>query len=149
MTVEIKGLKRLQGRLSGMEDKLKHNKKAMSFIGQSAWREVVKNFDDEKDSDGKAWPKWSKRDPKTGKRKFYNTRPTQRGGSKLLQDTGNLRQSNRWKATDNLAMVFNKVKYAKYHDKGTKFIPKRKFMWIGRKARKTYADFILKYIVKG
>ncbi|MCP4648911.1 MAG: hypothetical protein GY853_02355 [PVC group bacterium] len=135
MTVEIKGLDRVQRRFQKMQKKAANPKKAMDVIGSMGWREVVQNFDNEKNEDGTPWPAWSK--------KYAEKRK----GGKMLRDKGTLRNSTRWKASKNTARIYNKLKYARRHDQGIK-MPQRQFMWLEKATYKKMANFILKYIVK-
>jgi len=139
--VEIKNLNVVKERFKDMEKKANDPKYAMDVIGAKAFKDVVNSFNVEQNEDGKKWAKF--KDPKTGKR--VNQRPTKRGGSKLLQDTGILRGSIRWAASRLEAKVFTKVKYAKYHDSGEGKM-KRQFMWVNDKLRLQFASDLLKFI---
>lgn len=136
LTVEIQGLKVVKRRFNQMRDRAKMPKHAMDLIGAKAWKDVLNSFTIEQDEDGRAWKPL--KHERSGKR--------HKGGSKLLRDTGRLRSSIRWAANKTEARVFTKTKYAGYHEYGTKFIPKRSFMWIDSKLRLQFMRNLLNYI---
>lgn len=139
--IEVLGLDVVKKRFKGMQDKAKNPRHAMDVIGAKAWKDVINSFAIEENEDGSKWAKF--KDPKTGKR--ISRRPTKRGGTKLLQDTGRLRNSIRWIANNIEARVFTKVKYAKYHDKGDGAMH-RSFMWVNAKLRLQFMKDLLNYI---
>lgn len=128
-------------------DRMSKNNTIMDVIAIMAWKGVLDNF---KNEEGKKrpWPKWSKKLP-NGTRKFYSTRPYGRGGSKLLQDTGLLRNSIRPISKNNEAHVYTRTKYAGAHQFGTKNIPKRDFMWIAQKKINEMSRKFINWIVTG
>lgn len=122
----------------------KKPRQIMNVIGAKAFKDVLNSFDKEENENGKKWAKW--KDPKTGQR--VTPRPYGRGGNKLLQDTGLLRESIRWKTSKKWAKVFTNRKYAKYHDKG-KGTMKRQFMWVNTKLRLSFVKMLAGYIKDG
>ena len=138
-TVSTQNLNRVQKRFQKMQKRSQNPKSQMDIIGAKAFKEVIENFNKEKNEDGTKWKKWKHK----GKR--VRVRPTKRGGTKLLQDTGRLRQANRWASSKVQAKVFNKVKYAPYHDKGEGDM-KRQFMWIPQKRVTEFSRLLLNYI---
>jgi phage gpG-like protein len=121
---------------------------AMQLSAGKGYKNVMKHFDDEK-GPLRPWPKWSKRMP-DGRRKFFDSRPTKRGGNKLLQDTGAMRGRIGFRANMNKAEIFtsNTTPYAFYHHTGTKKMPKRQFMYIDNETRKNIAEIVAKGVVK-
>lgn len=119
-----------------MKDRAKYPKTAMDVIGAKAWKDILNSFTIEQNENGQAWKPLKKE--RSGKR--------HKGGSKLLRDTGRLRTSIRWAANKEEARVFTKVKYAKFHEYGTKYIPVRSFMWINSKLRVKFLTDLLSYI---
>ena len=132
LTVDVSALKVTKRRFEKMQERAKVPKTAMDLIGAKAFKDVINSFSLQQDEEGRPW--------KSLKRK------RKRGGSRILQDTGRLRSSIRWAASKEEARVFTKVKYAKFHEYGTKNLPIRSFMWLSSKLRiKILAD-LLKYI---
>ena len=123
------------------------NSTIMDVIAIQAWKNVIQHFRDE-EGKSRPWPKWSRR-LSDGTRKFYTSRPTKRGGTKLLQDTGLLRTSIRPRSKEDEAHVFTKTKYAGYHQFGTRNIPKRDFLWIAQDKINKMARKFIEWVVQG
>ena len=149
--IKVKGIKKVKNNLNAIEQRSKNLKLAMGVVGAKAWKDVNNSFDIEKDEDGKRWKKRLEPKKKKGIRKRVSTRPTKRGGNKLLQDTGLLRESIRWKHGSDWARVFTKTKYAGVHQYGapSKNIVKRSYMWVSEKVQKGFSKIIGRYIVDG
>lgn len=128
LTVEVQGLAVVKKRFKQMQERSKMPKHAMDLIGAKAWKDVLNSFTVEQDEDGKKWKSL----------KYRKGQP--------LRDTGRLRNSIRWAANKDEARIFTKVKYAKYHEYGTKNIPQRSFMWVSAKLRLTFLKTLLNYI---
>ena len=128
ISVDVQGLKVVRKRFNKMKDRAKMPKHAMDVIGAKAWKDVLNSFSIEQNEDGQKW------------------KPLKYRKGKPLRDTGRLRSSIRWAANKEEARVFTKVKYAKYHDKGTKVIPQRSFMWVSAKLRLTFMKTLLDYV---
>ena len=124
-------------------------KPVMNLIAVKAYKEVIDHFDSEMGTDGK-WPTW-RRKQSDGTYRYYSSRPTKRGGNKLLQDTGMLRNSLRFKGFEKEAQVYDGSKngYGKYHQFGTKNMPKRDFLWVTTENEEEYAKMIEKYVIGG
>jgi phage gpG-like protein len=153
LDIKVKGLERTIKKFKKMELRARNPKTVMETIAAKAWKSVVHSFRLEKDKDGVPWLEW--KDPKTGSR--VPVRPYGKGGSKLLQDTGRLRSSIRWKVRKKWVKIFTRVKYAKYHEQPKvdkakpkkKGIPKRSFMWIPDKTIKSLNIRLATYIKRG
>lgn len=141
LEVKVEGMAVVKKRFKEMQDKSKNPRHAMDVIGAKAFKDVINSFAIEENEDGQAWAKF--KDPKTGKR--ISRRPTKRGGTKLLQDTGRLRNSIRWAANNLEARVFTKVKYAGYHEYG-KNAMHRSFMWVNARLRLQFMKDLLDFI---
>jgi phage gpG-like protein len=137
--LEVQRMDIVKKRFKDMGEKAKNPRHAMDVIGAKAWRAVVQNFDIAKNEDGSSWALWKK-----GKQRV-STRPTKRGGTKLLVDRGYLRMSIRWIANTLEARIFTKVDYAKYHEHG-KGSMHRSFMWINDKLKLQLMMDLLTYI---
>lgn len=149
----VKGLKRVQKGFEKTAARIKNPRTGMELVAAKGFKDVMDHFKKE-EGPNRAWPKWSRRN-KSGSRTFFSTRPAPRDTKKkkkrsgaLLQDTGKLRNSTRHRVLKTEAHIYNNVSYATYHHNGTSKMPKRRFLWISRKARvsiaKTFARFILK-----
>jgi phage gpG-like protein len=137
----------VQKRFNMIQERAKNPSNAMDVIAIKGWRDVVDHFTKETGPDGK-WAPLSKSTiaaRKKGKRKG--------GGQRILQDTGILRQSNRFQVVNgDEAHVYNQVPYAAFHDsddprKGN--LPQRKFMYLSDTARISVAKTIIRYISTG
>jgi phage gpG-like protein len=92
--------------------------------------------------------------PKGAWQELSPARLRQRGpGARILQDTGNLRQSitptNYKKESDGIR-VFAAAPYSGIHDRGSegKNIPKRSFMWLSKQALSDMAKIVLGLLTK-
>lgn len=125
----------------------------MDVIAQKGYTKVIEHFAKEEGPNGK-WGKWRKTLP-NGSVRIYNERPTKRGGTKLLQDTGRLRESIVARGYKKSAEIFAEpsnyagTNYSSWLDKGTKKMIARKFMWLRSEDRAQYSEDILKYITGG
>jgi len=136
----------VQARFKRIQKRMKDPETVLDIAAAKGFKDVMDHFRKE-EGPGGGWPEWQK----TRKDKKGSTvRKTKRGGSKLLQDTGRLRQSTRFRVLKETAEVFNQVKYAATHNFGDpkRNIKKRKFMWLSDKAIdsivKTFARFFTK-----
>jgi len=145
LDLKIIGAIAIKKNFQDMQTRAKNPKTVMGIIGAKAYKDVINSFRIEENDDGSKWYKF--KDPKTEKR--ISRRPTKRGGTKLLQDTGLLRESIRWESTALWAKVFTRRKYAKWHENGTRNIPARSFMWVNDRLRLKFAKDLLEYITNG
>ena len=134
ISIQVNNLKEVTDFLKKTGGRLTNPKVAMDIVGAKGFKDVMQHFRDE------AGPsrKWT---PLKRQRK--------RGGSKVLQDTGRLRQSTRFKTVGNVANIFNNVKYAGIHNFGGKKIPQRKFMWISKGAVTSMIKTLARFITTG
>ena len=138
VSLKVTGLDKVIKRFDGMR---KRAVKSQPFWGPAsllAFKKVISHFEQEKGPKGR----WKELSPVTIARRRGQS-------SKPLQDTGRLKGSILNKAFNNKAIVFTNVKYAIFHDKGTKKIPQRKFMWIEDGFVKTLADKYGEFVVDG
>jgi phage gpG-like protein len=140
LVVDTSALKVVKRRFEDMKERAKVPRFAMDVIGAKAFKDVINSFSIEQNEDGGKWERWKKGSARVSER------PTKRGGSKMLQDTGKLRNSIRWAANNTEARVFTKTKYAKFHEYGTKYLPIRSFMWVNAKLRVKFLTELLNYI---
>lgn len=117
-------------------DKIKNNfvnpEPVMKILAVESWKGVLDNFNKSTGRKG-PWKTWSRL--VNGKRIYYSSRPTTRGGNKLLLDTGLLRNSIQNRAVKNNAYVYTINEYANYHEQAKgkyKSIPKRDFLFLNK-----------------
>ncbi len=122
-------------------------KPIMKIIAVKAWKEVLTHFDDEMGTGGK-WATWRHKQ-KDGTYRYYASRPTKRGGNKLLHDSGHLKGSLRFKGFEREAHVFDGSTngYGRWHQSGTTCMPKRDFLYVSEDSETVYARMIEKYVV--
>jgi phage gpG-like protein len=131
-------------------------KAAFSTAG---FADIQQHFRDEKDESGA----WKARKQSTVDRytKIFNgqwkapsgaTKAQFNPSNKLLQQTGKLRGSilpaNIVKKSANSIMVFSNLDYSGAHDRGTKTIPKRSFMWLSNSAKSRMIEIIMNLAIK-
>lgn len=99
-------------------------------ISALMYSDVISHFQSEKDSDGKTWDRWKNPNPPPRR---VPRRPTRKGGSKMLQDTGRLRNSLVPFVRNDVSGVRTDVDYAVYHNEGTRNMPAREFLYLSDK----------------
>jgi len=111
--------------MATIEDLLKHP--PMAIITRRAEEEVFSNLTQrKKNADGSAWKMtWKKGN------KEVSTRPSKRGGNKMLEDTGGIRTTLNHKYTAKTGEVWSGKNYSTYHQNG-KGRMKRQFMYVGK-----------------
>lgn len=126
-------------------------RRAGVLFSAPVFRDVIEHFEEEKGPEGR-WKKWSK---------FYKEKMEARGkgGNKVLQDTGRLRNSfkpQKYRATKDGFLWYNDAKvgkknfpYAYAHDTGGKQLPQRQFMWLSDKAMEKIAQIALNFMLDG
>ncbi len=125
----------------------KRDKAVVGIISAIVYRDIVQHFEREEGPDG-PWQAWSPRYAK-----FMAS--IGRGGNRLLQDTGRLRQAfqptNVRASVDGLvwfnnAQTKNGFPYAAAHDEGGQRLPRRKFMWLSGEGMAEMETQILKFL---
>ena len=108
------------------------------LIATAGHANVMKHFSDERGPDGK-WKSWSSE---------YAERMNAKGkgGNKILQDTGNLRQTVKPGHSDSEAYILADSEYAAAHNFGTSKLPKREFMFIDDDGFEKIENGILKIL---
>ena len=120
-------------------------------IAPIVFKDIITHFSDQKGPKGK-WKKWSD---------VYSDHMSKigKGGNKILQDTGRLRQSfvpkNVRKVKSGLvwfnpAQTTDGFPYAFAHDNdgARKTLPRRQFMWLSKKALKEIGKITVKGFLK-
>jgi len=129
--IKYEGLDKLNKGLNKLVKQLTQPRATFKKISIVMFKDVMEHFNREEGPSGK-WLKFL--NPKTGQRQ--DIRPYGRGGNKLLQDTGRLKNSIISISTNEGAEVGTNVVYAPTHQFGNKNrnIPQRMFLWLSEKA---------------
>lgn len=97
----------------------------------------VDRFNSKTDPDGGHWAPWSR---------SYRKRAPKHAGHTLLRDTGDLRGSFRTAAMgNNRASVFSVGEVFDYHQRGTKRMPARPMLGIGREDVRRAGEHLFSY----
>ena len=139
---ELKGFDKVVRFFSDMTKRVKDNTEINKTMAAMGFKNVMEHFEDEKDEYGRKWPRWIKK----GQR--YTARPTKRGGNKMLQDSGSMKNAVKFKATRSEAIVYIINKVAGFHHDGTKKMEKRRFMYIDNSMFERIANLYARYLVK-
>jgi phage gpG-like protein len=107
------------------------DKKIYSVIASMAYKDVIQHFDNTVGRSG-IWQPLA----------ASTIRQRRRGSSKPLQDTGVMKGSIRPIGLKTRAEVFTNIDYAKYHDLGTRNIPRREFMWLSGGAKERIRKYV-------
>ena len=125
----------------------KRDKVVIGILSAVVYRDIMAHFDEQRGEDD-PWPQWSPR-----YRRFMEK--IGKGGNRILQDSGRLRQSfqpTNVRPVSPGLLWFNNAKtaggfpYAAAHDEGGKRLPKRDFMWLSREALDDIEEQIIKFI---
>lgn len=136
--VKVIGDKLVSHRLDRMAERGIRPKAFQIFLGGKGYKQIIENFRKELDDNGKRWERL-----KT---------PRKRGGSKVLQDTGRLRSSIKWRPFGSGdVMLWSNLKYAAAHNFGypPNNLPPRKFMHVPDEFAKKMAASFARYVAKG
>jgi phage gpG-like protein len=115
-------------------------KKFMKLAATAIFKDVVQHFEQERGPEEK-WKRFKWPDGKV-----RNTRPTKRGGSKILQDTGRLKGSVVPFVEKESAGARTNLEYAIYHNEGTKKIPQREFAYASDETIGKLEGYLIKEI---
>lgn len=113
---------------------------AWDMIGQDLWASVMDNFS----SEGRP-TKWAPLAASTLARKARKGQ----AGKKILNATGTLNQEIGWKPDSRGVDVGTMVKYAAYHQDGTRRIPARPFLVLQDADEEKAANTLLEYALRG
>jgi phage gpG-like protein len=123
--------------------------KYVAMLSAIVFKDVMDHFENERGEKG-AWPKWSKAYTEHMKK-------IGRGGNKMLQFNGRLRQNftpQKYQKKSDGILWFNNAKtrggfpYAYGHNEGEGKLPKRDFMWASEKAVEKMAEQTLTFMVE-
>jgi len=136
--VTVIGDKLVRRRLDRMAKRGLQPKDFQMFLGGKGFKEIMTNFQKEVGPSNKRWDRLKS--------------PRKRGGSKVLQDTGRLRNSVKWRPIGNSdVMLWSNLKYAAAHNFGypPHNLPQRKFMYVPNKFARAMAISFARYVVEG
>jgi len=140
--IEIKGMKELQQKLKSLIKSIKEPKKFFGFASLVMFQDTMRHFQNEEEPKGK-WKPLKER-----------TLIRRRGGEgKILQDTGQLRNSIDVEFTNTKAEVGTNDIRANTHQKGRKIgkgkIPARPFIWYSKNAEDRILDNFMLHLKRG
>jgi len=136
MPVSIKvkpDMRQIRAKFRHMTDEMNKPQAAMKVIGFRGFKDITEHFNKSEGLTGE-WDELK--------------RPRKRGGSKPLMDTGRLRMTFSFRYMRRAVELIKDVSYAKYHEYGTKHIPKREFMWVSAAARKSMLKLLMSSIMR-
>ncbi len=134
ISVNIQNLEKVQSDFNAITQRLMNPQTGMEIVAGKGFKDVVDHFSEEESPDGK-WQSLKK--------------PRKRGGSKILQDTGRLRSSVRFRTLRDEAHIFTQVVYAGVHNFGysKRNIPQRQFLWLSKEAIKSITETFKRFIL--
>lgn len=141
INVQIEGLKELQKKLNNSANNLKQMQKFWHSVGEYMKKRTIKEcFDKEQSPDGQKWKPLSKARHKQRIKKGANY--------KILTDTGELRRSVQYKASDNDVVIGSNLKYAPIHQFGSskKNIPARPFLGVTQNDKNFILNMMKTYV---
>jgi phage gpG-like protein len=145
LSIEIKTqIAEVRARLQKQLEIMRNLTTPLARITAQMFRGVMKNFIEE----GTGRKKWEPLAESTLYAKAHRKRK-RTTNPRILQDTGYLRMSAYPETTENEAVVSTNVAYGKYHQRGTKTIPKRPFMIIRDDARDNIINIARNWVFKG
>lgn len=134
INIQVEGLKALQQKLQDTSGKLRNLQPFWHIIGEYMKRRTIKEcFDKEQAPDG---TKWQPLSPTTIKLRMKRHKS---GNMKILQDTGELRRSVKYKAFPKYVIIGSNLKYSRIHQFGGT-IHSKQF----RTSKKDYSHYIVK-----
>jgi phage virion morphogenesis protein len=141
--IKLEGMTQLIAKTKNLRVRTDDPSMMYRVISSRIWKEQMRHFDMESGPDGK----WEPLSDSTLARKRAGRGS---GSPKILQDTGRMKNSIMPSSDKNGAYVStgSNVKYAPYHQEGTKNIPQREYMWLSDEfiddMSKIYLDGLIK-----
>lgn len=133
--IRIDGARQLSKKLEMAMRRIKHPTSFMHVAMARSYREVMRHFEQEQGPAGRWRPL---------------AQPRERGGTKVLQDTGRLKGSIRHRVLKGgkAGMIFTNIKYALQHQRGKGWLPARPFIWLPKGLLKKFAGMYAKFARK-
>jgi phage virion morphogenesis protein len=116
LTIEVHS-QQVQAKLAQLQHQTENLQPVFESIGQGLRTLIIDCFEQEKSPDG---INWAALDPKTIKQR-------RNGSSKILSDTGKLKNSFTHVATNSFVEITTDTMYAPFHQFGTENMPARPF----------------------
>ncbi len=139
--IHSQGLNKIHQLLQSNADRLSHLKPLWQIVGMYVQKQTIKErFDKEQSPDGSKWISLSPARVKQRLKKHKN------GNMKILQDTGELRRSIQYEATDDYVRIGSNLVYARIHQFGGKHIPARPFLGVTQDERKHINNLFRQYL---
>ena len=125
--------------MKAMLERVHNPSNAMDRVGAMGWRDVMDHFKRKEGPDG-PWEPFSKNTTrKRGKM----------ASAQLLQDTGTLRSSIKWRNEGNQVVLYTACNYADYHEHQHKDYgrpPQRRFLWVSDITLKNILMYVTKFL---
>ena len=143
-------LELLRGMSKRIDQITEHDKKVVGLLSAIVYRDIIDHFSTETGPEG-PWKPWS-----DSYQRFMAS--IGKGGNKILQDTGRLRNSFKpanVRSTSEGLLWFNDAKlssgfpYALAHDEGFGRLRQRQFMWLSDKAMEEIETAIVRFLEEG
>ena len=139
--VQVKELHSLAERLHIKIEQLKDMHSFWSSVGEYMVKRTIKGcFDREQAPDGTKWK------PLSPARVRQRMKRHKSGSMRILQDTGELRRSVRYKSSETSAVIGSKLKYAATHQFGRGNIPARPFLGFTREDKQHVLSMLAIYL---
>lgn len=132
ISIKLKGFNETLKKFEKMENNLKDPSRPMRIIGQQGSRDILNHFNE---TEGPGKVQWKSIKPR---RRNNTTKP--------LNDYGRLRSAMQVKLLKSSVELIKNIKYAHFHENGTKNIAKRKFMYLSQEAKKVMTNTLMRYI---
>jgi phage gpG-like protein len=151
LSISAKNMDVVKKKLSQAAERCKNQYGFWDVVAGKAYKQVIDNFRQEQGPDGKWEPlqKRRTRDTKMARKKMAKAKPIR--GGKILQDTGRLISSIRYRVGKSFVELFTNLKYAAAHQYGDspRNLPQREFLWVPKDFLKNVAESLAKYVAKG
>ena len=146
--VQLQALHKIAGRLHIQAGKISGSRQFWQSVGEYMLRRTIKEcFDKERAPDG---AKWKPLSPARVKQRLKRHKT---GRMKILQDTGELRRSVRYRASGNSVVIGSNLKYSKTQQFGRGKIPARPFLGFthtdGQKIISMFAAYLTHHVFSG
>jgi phage gpG-like protein len=138
LSVRTSGFEAIRKKMTDASKRAQNNVDFSDYVAARAYKEAMKNFDEEKGPDGR----WASLSPQTIARRRKGKGS---GSDKILQDTTRMKQSIIYSASKNIARVICNMAYGIIHQDGIK-VPQRKFLWVEDDFLKAMSEKYAKFI---
>ena len=141
ISVKVEGLDKVRHKLKVTADKLRDMHQFWTSVGMYVQRQTIRErFNKEQSPEG---TKWKPLAPSTIK---HRKKRHKKGNMKILQDTGELRRSIAYEASNDSVRIGSKLKYARTHQFGRGYIPARPFLGVTVSEKKHITSMFSQYI---